>query len=80
MPKILNCIVFLMGYTEDLPDYGDLMTVDEFKDNCKCGGFIDYDGFGHPVLQNKMMDDVEIKPSRLDLIPTYATHIIWFNR
>ena len=28
---------------EEIPDYGDVFTLEDFLDNVKCGGFIDYD-------------------------------------
>jgi hypothetical protein len=37
------------SFSVKLPDYGDLMTVKAFKESCKSGGFMDYDGTGHPV-------------------------------
>ena len=43
-----------MNYTEKIPNYGELMTVKEFINSCKEGWFIDYDGLGHPVKDNKM--------------------------
>ena len=66
---------------------GDLMTVEEFKASCEVGAFIDYDGFGDLVIENKIItpeDDDEIplwvKPSRLHLIPADVTHILWYNK
>lgn len=59
---------------------GDLMTVKDFRDACKVGAFIDYDGFGHPVKRGKMAGEITVIPSKVDEIPEDATHIIWFNR
>lgn len=67
-------------YNKQLPNYGNLMTVQDFIENCKIGGFIDNDGCGHPVKDNMMNDDLIIYPSQRVLIPKDATHIIWFNR
>jgi hypothetical protein len=58
----------------------DVYTIEEFKRFCKNGGFLDCDGFGHPVRDNKCDPDIFIKPSRLKEIPNNATHIIWYNR
>ena len=56
------------------------MTVKDFLEACECGGFIDYDGIGHPVKDGKMAKDV-VKPStRKKDIPADATHVMWFNR
>ena len=68
------------GYTDEVPtSYGDLMTVEDFRGNCEGGGFIDYDGFGHPVKDGKASKQ-RIYPSERNQIPKDATHIIWFNR
>jgi hypothetical protein len=67
-------------YNKALPDYGDLMSVEKFKEYCRDGCFIDYDGHGYPVKDNKMTYDIIIKPSKLKDIPNDTTHIMWFNR
>ena len=71
-------------YINEIPSYGDLMTVEEFKENCECGGFTDYDGFGHPArietLKDGKASKQRIYPSERNLIPNDATHIVWFNR
>jgi hypothetical protein len=67
-------------YSEKLPDYGDLMTVDDFKEACGVGAFIDYDGYGHPVKDGKMSREVDVLPSKRDKIPKDATHVMWFNK
>jgi len=68
---------------EDIPEYGDLMTMEEFKECCDCGGFIDYDGFGN-YASIKKMSNVGIVPSdfRRKTIHnnTKFTHIVWFNK
>ena len=61
-------------------DEDDVYTVEDFKDLVKCHAFIDYDGFGHPVLASMADPDIFIKPSRLKEIPEDATHIVWYNR
>lgn len=58
----------------------DVYTIDEFCSFCNDGQFIDYDGFGHPVRDRLLDPKITIKPSRLDLIPSDATHIVWYNR
>jgi hypothetical protein len=66
-------------YKDKMPSYGDLMTVNDFRQDVRAGGFIDYDGFGHPA---KLMVDnsTHIYPSQVDAIPDDATHIVWFNK
>lgn len=66
-------------YDEHIPKYGDIMTVEEFIEACKCGAFIDYDGFGNPA-KDGYMSSMIISPSRLSQIPLDATHIVWYNR
>ena len=58
----------------------DVYTVEEFRQYCENGMFIDYDGFGHPVKDKKADTSICIVPSKLKRIPADATHIVWFNR
>ncbi|QJA43047.1 hypothetical protein [Phaeobacter phage MD18] len=41
-------------YDRDLPEFGDLMDVENWVACCESGGFIDYDGFGHPVRAQRV--------------------------
>lgn len=61
-------------------DEDDVYTVEEFWGLCKTHLFIDYDGFGHPVKGGMADESRFIKPSMLGLIPSDATHIVWYNR
>jgi len=73
---------FIMPYElSDIPEYGHVMSMDEFLDDVKCGGFIDYDGFGKYVKDNKSTN-VTIYPSDVKngLIRTEFTEMVWFNR
>ena len=69
-------------YSEKLPDpdYRDLMTVKDFLEACEVGAFIDYDGYGYPVKDEKMMSNFIVLPSKRGEIPKDATHIVWFNK
>ncbi len=58
----------------------DVYTIAEFIDLCECHAFIDYDGHGNPVKDNKADPSFIVRPSEWDKIPTDATHIVWFNR
>ena len=58
----------------------DVYTIEEFKDHCKRGSFIDYDGWGYPVKDKKSDRTIQIQPSTISKIPDDATHIVWFNR
>lgn len=58
----------------------DVYTIKEFHQHCHTYAFIDDDGWGYPV-KDKMADkSIAIRPSRLDLIPEDATHIVWLNK
>jgi hypothetical protein len=63
-----------------LTDYGDLMTVEEFKGSAESDWLMDYDGHGHPATAEGHDPDRDIYPSALARIPHWATHILWFNR
>ena len=81
-----------MAYTEEVKftstnNFGcgpenedDVYTIEEFKYLVECHGFIDYDGFGHPVKDSLADPKVYVKPSKVELIPQSATHIVWYNR
>jgi hypothetical protein len=58
----------------------NLFTVEEFRDDVEDGGFIDYDGSGHPVKDGMMCATFCVLPSEVHLIPEDATHIQWYNR
>lgn len=73
---------------EPLPDYGDLMTADEFVTCCKNGSFIDYDGHGYWASETEMDRDQYVIPSfvvdrdgnlRSEFKPA-GTHVMWFNK
>ena len=66
----------------DHDNYGDLMTVQDWLDCVKCGGFIDYDGHGCLATEEKQTN-YDIQPSDAAngfVFPTWATHIRWYNR
>jgi len=67
-------------YGTGAEDEDDVYTVEEFKQYCEDGAFIDYDGFGHPAIMDLADPDIYIKPSRLGEIPADATHIVWYNK
>lgn len=68
-----------MAYDKELSD-GELMTVDDFRQQVRISAFIDYDGYGHPVRDGKMDRSIDILPSKIEAIPEDATHILWFNK
>lgn len=60
---------------------GDVMSLNEFIECVKSGGFIDYDGSGNYV-RGDQMSDISIYPSdfKNNSIRTDFDTIIWFNR
>lgn len=71
-------------YNDEIDHYLDeesIIPIESFMNTCKWGGFIDYDGHGHPVKDGKMNGSIWVKPSnRFSSIPDDATHIAWYNR
>ncbi len=66
---------------EPIPDYGDLMTAEDFIDTCMSGGFIDYDGHGY-YATDREMSRIKVTPSmvKADGFVVGWTHVVWFNR
>jgi hypothetical protein len=69
---------------EPIPDYGDLMTIQEWIDSVDCGCFIDDDGTGNLAYKDKM-SNIEVYPSMVkdgefNKIKNDFTHIVWFNK
>lgn len=66
---------------DPVEESADLMTREEFLSIVKCGGFIDYDGYGH-LSDGFYESGVSISPSQVNKInwPAWATHVVWFNR
>jgi hypothetical protein len=46
----------------EMPNYGDIFSLEDWMENVKVGGFIDYDGFGNLATKGKM-SELMIKPS-----------------
>ena len=66
---------------EPIPEYGDLIEINEFIDMCKRGSFIDYDGVGN-YSDGTEMSEIEVSPSDItsgNIIHGW-THVVWFNR
>ncbi len=69
-----------MAYTKVVDDFAEVMTVADYIDSVKCGGFIDEDGFGYPIKDNKANTDIWLYPSELSKLPEDATHVAWYNK
>lgn len=65
----------------EIPDFGDVMSLDQFISMVNEGWFIDYDGSGNYVKDNQM-SNIDIYPSDVhhDVIRKDFDTIIWFNR
>jgi hypothetical protein len=66
---------------EDIPEYGDVMDLEDFIECCEDGGFIDYDGSGNYATEDKMTD-ITIYPSDITS-GNYRKDfpkIVWFNK
>lgn len=67
---------------EALPDYGDHMSMEEFVECVRSGGFIDDDGFAHYATETHLIQGPTVCPSEI-LQGNYhrsATHVVWYNR
>lgn len=57
------------------------MTLEDFKESCESGAFIDYDGFGYYATAKKMTHKIilpsDVKKGRCK---SEYTHVVWFNR
>ncbi len=62
---------------------GDCMTMGDWVECVKSGGFIDYDGYGELANENSV-SNIEVSPSDITAfnltMPDWATHVIWYNR
>ena len=57
-----------------------LMTINEFKSYCKCGGIMDTDGSGY-YATDKEVSNIEASPSAFvkGIIREDFTHVCWYN-
>lgn len=62
----------------------DHMTIEEWKEACDDGMFIDYDGWGDFATETEC-SNLSVSPSDYYKNPdwnppSWATHIVWYNR
>lgn len=76
-----------LGREREIPEYGELMTLQDFGDCVKSGTLIDYDGFGEwsdgkSVWGTIFEPETIVLPSKFfkDHVPEGATHVVWFNK
>ena len=65
-----------------IPDYGTHMTMAEFIDHVRSGGFIDYDGYASYATETHIVNGQYVYPSDV-LSGNYdssATHVVWYNK
>ena len=69
--------------SERIPEYADVYTIEEFTEQCRCGGFVNADGIGYYATKHWMFPSVGANPSdffndKIDHIN--YTHVAWFNK
>ena len=65
---------------EDHYNNGDIMTIESFFNSCKHNYFIDYDGYGELLNEDKSKSGIFISPSEYRNIPEGYKHIAWHNK
>ena len=74
--KILSVGVAKRVEFSSIPEYGDVMTMDEFEE-CVAGGLLTpYDGSGYYAVDGQMSDVSVWSVAR----PGQFTHVVWFNK
>ena len=72
----------LNGFDE-VPDWGDMIELEDFQEACINHAFIDYDGDGYYATATGIDRSHLIRPSNIrdgEEAPKWATHVCWFNR
>lgn len=66
---------------EEIPDYGDVFSFEEFQDCCFEYSFIDSDGCGYYATKDKMTN-ILANPSDIMIgyIREEFSHVVWFNK
>jgi len=72
---------------EEIPDFGELITMDHFMKMIDLRVIMNHDGYGNLASKDKM-SCLEISPSLIKKDPIYKhhdvtalyTHIVWFNK
>ena len=68
---------------KDIPDYGNKMTIQDFRDDVKTGYLIDDDGHGYYAQKNRMSNvGVHFFEDFVDEVIAEGvfTHVVWFNK
>ena len=66
---------------EEIPDYGDVMSLKDFVECIKDGGFTDDDGYGN-YAKDEMMTNINVYPSDVkhNAIRKDFDAVVWFNK
>jgi restriction endonuclease S subunit len=74
-------LIDIPTFDDNLPSYGHVMSLEDFIENVKSGGFIDYDGYGNYIRDGKE-SNIMILPSDVkhDMVRKDFDNIIWYNR
>lgn len=70
--KLLESVKF-----KPIPNYGNLMTLDDFIVDCEHGAF--NNGHGKYAFKDRMSDKY-IYPSEIEGVDGDFTHVVWFNK
>jgi len=81
MPKKVQWEPIELDEVTHQPKYGYLINMQDFIDSCKCGMFIDYDGYGEYATKN-MVSDIKVRPSDYfkGKLRTQFSFVLWYNR
>ena len=67
-----------------IPDYGELMTKQDFINNVMLAAYTDYDGSGYYANATSYFRDVPAIPSEIYtgkiVTGPDITHVVWFNK
>ena len=69
--------------TRPIDDYGHIMTTQDFVNNCIDGGFIDDDGHGFYMTDDKTVTDIYVDCQELrqdeEPVPDFP-YVVWYNK
>lgn len=64
---------------EEIPDYGDLFPISEFVEMRRNRILTDFDGHGEWATETHMRVGLNIISDYANP-PSWATHVVWFNK
>jgi hypothetical protein len=71
--------LYSLGYTTPVDADDQIYEVFEFRGLVIAGQLTDRDGFGHPMAESLINENIFIQPSKASSIPDVATHIVWYS-